>query len=790
MKKKNVWKDLENEKPNVKEEKNKELKKTNKKDKNIKEKIVVKEKIIYKQPKFKVNNKVKKTPVFIVSAIIISLVFFLTPFFILMGLAATLDNNKNDVIDDLGYRVNQTVFAIEHDKTGMYIKPPSYKDEVLSLDSKMSQTFKFSNKETSMDGDHVLEIQSDKYYGITNDSDHNYLEVELNKGNPTWGLNSKDKGISLERKKGYKDSYGIRLNNNGMYLAKDENNDNLKLSWTPDWFHFIAITTPIKTTQEYIDDYNFLHYKDKELDQMDLIGESGNPLSIKLKDDNEWITSINGLGITKNEEFNFFIPKTKNGDIEIASYETLKYFFGKQEDIDKYKFYNVLSNSDNELSLDQIANTHTLPDEEIDVEAPDVARIWLCPDPTNLWRKSILFYGGKSSKDGLKYVSVNNGNVELSKDPEYFYFNHSNMKNPEFFSMKLLLNSPGSALFNLSSENIKSIYKFKIEAYGVDFFAEDFDIDNPKIEATINKEVSLRHSTKNIWFKDLDKDLSFFGTITLYRRGSVGKHTTTKLLTPFGKPISDKEPKNIKMWNSTVDYINIEDSWNKAEVSIDFKNEPSIKVVNDLDLRIDEVNDEGKVTEENVSDVKSISHPLTGIVNFEIDDLKEETRYKVTTLYNKDEKYEEDKIQEDLGVYQIYLTTERKMPDLLDPLNPPEIKYNHLGTMTITIELKNWKNDDKILQTWNAKSKSDDEWEFYDEGEDWEEINNGQWHGAESVDVNSRFYNLKLYIKVSGFEGWEDSDYWDKDRGPNTKCIYDEEIDIYALDKLMQWNNF
>ena len=783
----NIWSELEIEETisdnslqkdiNISEKENRKIEKKEVKEKNKEEKnqnkINDEKDIIYKKtPKFKVKDKVKKSTIWIIVAIIVAGTVIVIPFAIMFGVTKNLIRNPFDLKSTSGFTVDETTYSVKHVESGKYIQNPSTEYETIRLGDTKISTFQFTTGATGSD----LKIESESMVSSS------YLTMQLDENkNPSWS--SEDEGedvISLEKKKG-ENLYGIKFEVNNMYLVKEDSSDDLSFSHNPDWFEFEAVDVQnITTTDEYI-----ANYEDLNPGEEVSIGISGTPLSIQSTSNSKmWLNTTSGKLMMDEKDENFFIPETTNGILtngllSIGSYQTLDTIPRSQADL-YYPLINVEGpdiENNFQIQLTQFENGHLLPDDkengdDVKTKTPDNAIIELSPNPVNLREKAIYFPSSKT------YLSSDDEQIISSPEPEYFNFVHTSLFNPELFEIENISNSTFASIFTITAENFKMVDEYQITAWGI-------NTSSKEIEDEIEMSIRPNNELEKIKFQDLNPELSYIGKVDIYREDGVGNHVTTKLLEPFGKEFLYPKAENISIWNSTIENasedgssgISILDADTSAQVTIDFKQGVGIQEIDELGLKVESMdethegtviatNTNGDSTFVNNNDGGEDDDKLeSGEYTFTISDLEPETQYTVTTQYgdkdgNMDDQLEIREIKEDVGVNQIYISTERTMV-ILDEDKNSEIVVNDDGNFTVF---------DGI--TYLENSTLDDVMTFTNE--DGKNINGEEVGG--STDPNVREYSLwasgghiesgskvTISMELEGWEGWEKYEYWDYD---------------------------
>lgn len=778
---------------------------------SISEKIIVKEKIIYKkEPKFSHSKSRRKSAFFIIAAILITLSFIIIPFAILFSLTPKIINKIDEVTDTSGFRVGSTWFSIKHIDSGKYISAPTSELENLHLEEGKEKNgysvpkssddlFKFEYKKT--DKETELWIQSQFYQGYSVDSNgeevHDFLTMEIVDSNPVWTSENQNKGISLE-KKNDEDLYGIKFESNEMYLSKNENTDQLELSWTPDWFEIHAYVAPITTTSEYIEDYNFLNSNQEGISDVE-IGIDGNPISIQSTKTGLFLNS-SGISFwsnklnqnnskesfiaTDNEEFNFFMPKTKNEDIVLGSYSTLnpyKYYDEKQCSSD---YYPTFFSSENEISLYSELKSHRIPSlgyNSTSDNAKTGSKIWLIQNPLNLREKAIYFIedfnienyilGEGSLKKGKFLNTSSDGSIYLSEEREYFLFKQSSLQSPENFTFELMYGSKYDAYYELSVENPKSVDKFNIKLYG---FNNMYDTNNWQIYQIIEKTVRPKERTEKVKIDDLDGSLRYYGYIVLNREKEAGLHKTIRLFTLMPpdndhgewwgwdgwKVIEDIDPSNIRLWDSSAEGdVSIENSGTEIEISLEFEQGNKKQRVDEVKVGIQESDESGQINEGSQEQYDSVYPSKSEILKFNFYDLKPNTYYLVKVYWTYDDKDSEfqgegEEISHNEGISIMTVKTERNFVEVQDytfekvsiAIGPEEYWFNTniinlLDDDILTIEFKGKNVDGEYINLPSYGVNKEEVSKIKDENDNSFDTNN------DDNTINLSYNQNSIYLK-------------------------------------------
>lgn len=631
------------------------------------------------------------------------------------------------------------------------------------------------------------------------------------------------------------------------YLGSDDNG-NLSISYEKDWFQFYSEVNEdnfIKTTEEYRSDYFYNHELSNDYIDME-IGANGNPLIIKsLKTgkylnsykeidnwDLPWIdverdTFNDSMHMENKDSTNLFIPKTDDGLLSIASYQTLPIRSIVNQDWKKF-YPTITSTSNNELILKQNMNSHELPIEDVKTEVNNNSQIALLPNPTNETQYAIYFVEANS------FVRTEKGKLTLEKSPdlndkekilnlEYFEFEHSPKKNPEFFEFIPVIDTPSSTMFQIATEFPEKVDGYEFRAWGF----EEFDINNIEgmnAEHYLYKEIpSNGESYKRFTQKGLKPEYTYIGALTMWREDDfVGKHKSTVITVPFGdfpdigggggggidptlpvkpidpgkpdKPVDPDKPipipsENIRLWES-IDEVGPNNSngpsndinkskmfdyaWNTTEISIDFVKGEGTGIADKIRFKLEEVDSSNNpVAGSEIIYSDSRNRPATGTYTFRVEDLKEDTKYKVTTQYFDNSQLASagegwfDQIQStalglDEGIEQMYITTEAKAPEKTFENFWHDFSKNEL---TVTLDLENIDLAVDKIRFLGEPSLNDGTAKTIDTG--YINMNTllnptqNRYTYQMKGFTAGKDYDINIWIKIDGYEGWEGSPVWD-----------------------------
>ncbi len=502
--------------------------------------------------KIKRMEKAKKIGIFgaIISSLLLALV--LIPVAIVLGAAALVIDDTPSSRELLGYRVDETEFSVKDVNSGEYLQSPTQDGEQLIFSTNEEQTFQFSQEEYASHNWQPANyndfwLKTDKIFN----SEKMFLTLENNK--PIWTNVEEDSSIHLDKNPNERNQFAITFSNKGAYVGYDSKTHKATLSGKPNWFTFEAKVEPIKTFDEYQDDYKDINSSFDWYLNDPKAGVQGNPLSIQSATTGKWINSYktvehsdiplffieddeyeSSLRMGNKSDTNLFIENV-NDEMEIGSYQTLPFKYFAQDDNQKYYPVMVASN-DGTVKLKLNAYSVNMADELGQAIIPEGSKIWLLPNPNNLREKAIYFV------DQGAFLDTRGGYFTLQKitDPseiynlDYFNFYHSPRRNPERTYISNPIIRGNEVKIKVNSDFWEQVDGYELYTFEYDSLAEAYNDPlnyigrhNFKTDATKRYEViktnGLKYSTP------------YQGILATYRNddSGVGKHVTFRRIPPF-----------------------------------------------------------------------------------------------------------------------------------------------------------------------------------------------------------------------------------------------------------------
>lgn len=523
----------------------------------IKEVPVVEEKIVYTSKKpitSERHTKKEKRKIWTIFGVFMSAVLtaiLVIPLIMLGGWGARLIDDALSARQLIGYEVNVTEFSVKHEESGLYLQPPTYQGEQLLLMPEEVNTFKFSGEDTS---DEIMGEDTLTYDEFWLDSNMIFNGVEMTMsiqdGKPVWSGGVEESPIHLVKKGEHSNQVAIGFSDERVYIAKDENSNNLVLSNEPDWFTLETEVAFIKTFDEYQKEYTRINEEMDFYSDTPEAGADGNPLAIQSYSTDKWINSYKYVGydgivshtidddeyvdsiyLDDRTDSNMFIFTDTAGNMALSSYQTLP--FTPYATSEAQKFYPlVTANDDGTISLELY---------DLNVIDPVIlanTNFWLLPNPHNLREKAIYFpsvNGFLDTRTGSLTLQTISDESELDT-LDYFGFYHSQYKNPEYTKINSVERSisPHHHKIRISNENPDGIDGF--EFYGFSYDTREDALSTPlKYNDTVKDVADGRRANEKVELQDLTADTWYQGVILTYKdsRYNVAKNVTYTYVPPF-----------------------------------------------------------------------------------------------------------------------------------------------------------------------------------------------------------------------------------------------------------------
>lgn len=493
------------------------------------------------------------------------MVIIIVPILLICMSAALFVDNMITTRDILGYRVNETEFAVKHEESGLYLQNPTYENEQLLLGEDYVNTFTFSTnivEVTSGDEASTKKKSNEEHFWLQSNMIFESKEMVLNyyEGIPIWSAGfGDDSKISMVKKSSNENEFSIFLDGVGLYIGKDDNSNRIVLTRTPDWFSFEAKIAPyvITNSAEYIFDYEELNFRSDTYIKDLTLNEEGNPVGIRSLENNVWINSYNeiehkqlpdytinrnsfkeSLVLSETNDTNMFIKTDTDGKLYLSSYQTLPFELFVDSNYQNY-YPIVTPTKDGELEL---RSYDLIADNPLEYERLTKCNFWLVPNPNNLREKAIFFPSRLSfletENDVLSLKEVSS--IKSIDDVDYLELRHSPVRNPEETEVIVRVGGIISGLkanINLKTKGTDdAIDGYEFYGFG-GYESSEYAVTNPFDYDTTVRQVANANKNGNgkIRLRNLESDTWYQGIVATYRvkEGGVGQHVTFTYVPPF-----------------------------------------------------------------------------------------------------------------------------------------------------------------------------------------------------------------------------------------------------------------
>lgn len=676
--KQNIWKDVDEKRKIVIDENTSKVKKP-KKTKQKKEKVkkVVKKEKENKEPrkKFKlrilprrgfknINNR-NGWFVWLVLASLVLVTSIVLPIALIFGFSAEIIDNMESIHRRIGFDSSND-FSIKHVDTGKYIGRPENINEHLNLVDEPEKLFKFSNYNSEESNNKEFVIETDVIIQNSN-------TTLMNKDSkPMIGLNTNYLGDNLYKtpesqldleQNSNKNEFAIYFRTGNVYLGNPDENGNIDFSNKPVWYQFETETEKIETAHDFL--WNAL-IKNKSGNIK--LGVEGNTFSIYEAQTNNYLKvnqSDDEDSLSKGSEYlNFFIASSN-------VYNRLGLGYYKEFEEDKPFEYPLLTSSEDSIYLERHLDSVSMPTlNQGQIFLPSESVISFEQNPSNLYEMGIFF------EDVDKYLAFDKDkNVILSDDIFYWVFEEG-LDNPEDFKQSLYYATDNSAFFDLDfGENFNSIERIEIKAKGYPLPGSNYP--NNELHNTGWEKIAVKSQFMTVSFTKLPRDYLFNDNeVRVFRKTEAGNHVTTIELSNFitNIEIDPPELEDILPENKSISNIIDEKTETTSTIEISFKQGSGVGHVSSLGVNVID-RKSGELVTTNFMNVSQQTPEETVSYEFQINNLTPNTNYLVTTTYNNVEQEEPGDINNNEGIYQIYISTK---------LNPKNILISNVVDETTT----------------------------------------------------------------------------------------------------------
>lgn len=472
------------------------------------------------------------------------------PLVIISAGAALIIDSALTMQELIGYKVNETKFAVKHEASDQYLQAPTYEGEQLILGDEKEETFMFTDRSYDPSGTGTYSLVAD-YDDLWLKSDMIFngheMNVSFEGGKAVWSGVNDESTIHLKKDEDVRNRFSISMNNEEAFIAKDKDSNRIVLSKNPDWFTFETQVDFITDSTSYLEDYHSMNDGVEGYPSDVTLGAEGNPLTIYSNISGKYLNSYKEVShgdlpfllIDRNEykeslrlgnetDTNLFIQTNTLGDMVLSSYQTLP--LERYATNEWQKYYPIVSAKEDGTVILESYDLSAYTNESLETSDISNAQFWLLPNPNNLREKAIYFPALN------KFLDTTTGNLKLKeitseeeiKDLDFFTLSHSPNKNPENTDVRV-----GGSIFGTRKgiveieEDFKLIDGYEFYGYGYDSLLElETNPANYKTEVREKTNSTKRKSV--IELRNLEENSCYHGILATYRNqeSGVGKHVT------------------------------------------------------------------------------------------------------------------------------------------------------------------------------------------------------------------------------------------------------------------------